>query len=225
MSVTLVNVDCVITSDYRPVWKMQWILAVWRTNGTRVLSLPEEQTVSGCCPCLKNKRFQGAVPVCKTGLITVPVWATAVQLLAVPLGTMGMYVCVVSVRKRVAGSYLITILVCTTQYAACANGEITFGINGTRSADCTNVSGFSWLRNANVAWIAVIVPAWITGGCRDGDTEFNSGSSEMAYWRPIFCVFCTFFKCWNSLLNQRQPHFRLSNATFCTVLCHSTLYN
>ena len=136
--------------------RYQGAVPAWRTNGIRVLSLSEEQmvsalslseeqTLSGCCPCLKNKRYRGAVPVWKTDFITVPVWATAVQLLTVPLGTMRVYVCVVAVRKWEAEYYLITILVCTVQNAVCTNGEITFGINGTRSADCTNVSGFFFI--------------------------------------------------------------------------------
>ena len=54
---------------------------------------------------------------------------------------------------------MIAILVCTARYDVCANGEITFDVNGTCSAVCTNVSGVFCLRNTNVASNAVIVPA------------------------------------------------------------------
>jgi hypothetical protein len=183
-------------SHYCPCLKnerFQVAVPVWRTNGISLLSLSEGQI--SLLPCLKNKRYQGAVLVLRTDLpVTAPVWATALHLLAVPLGTMRVYVCVIAVRKWVAKSYFITIRVCAIQYAVSVRTTrshlIWTGHDLLTARTCLDFS----LRNTNVASFAVRVPAWKTGSCREGDIKFYSGSSEIAYWRSLFCVIYIFFK-------------------------------
>jgi hypothetical protein len=189
------------------VWRTYLItVPVWRTNDIRVLSQSEEQIFSLLSLCEQQQYISG----CPSGN------NESVRVRG----------CCPQVSSKILFDYYSCVY--NTLCCLCANGEITFDINGTRSADCTNVSGFFCLRNTNVASFSVRVPAWKTGSCRDGDTKFYSRSSEIAYWRPLFCVICIFFKAWIVRYikpDKDSPISAHQTPPFCPVVCHSTLYN
>ena len=146
--------------------------------------------MAGCCPCLKSSSHY------------CPCVSNSSTATCCPSGSsdsVRMRDCCAHVSSRILFDYFI---VCTTQYAVSVRTAISHLVTtGHVLLTERTCLGFFCLRNSNVPSIAVRVPAWKDGSCRVGDSEINSGSIEVAYWRTVFFIFCTSLKCWNSILN------------------------